>query len=174
MKIITRKEALRLGLLRYFTGNPCYRGHKSERSVSSRGCLECHRIDMGIRQFENPEKAREIDKRCRDNNPLSKERHLKENHTSEQWRQKLDYFTEKNQERRELAIGSLTVGIRQILYNKQKGLCNGCGKPLQDSHIDHILAISRGGTNTDDNVQLLCPNCNLSKGVKTMKEWKGI
>lgn len=31
----------------------------------------------------------------------------------------------------------------------------------------------RGGTNTDGNVQLLCPTCNLSKGVKTMKEWKG-
>lgn len=28
--------------------------------------------------------------------------------------------------------------------------------------------------NIDTNVQLLCPYCNLSKGSKTMNEWKGI
>ena len=43
-----------------------------------------------------------------------------------------------------------------------------------DAHIDHILPLSRGGENVDDNAQLLCPYCNLSKGSKTMEEWKGI
>lgn len=69
--------------------------------------------------------------------------------------------------RRKLAGGKLSQGIVQILTNKQQGLCAGCGKPLNgDYHIDHIHPISKGGANTDDNVQLLHSRCNLIKSAK--------
>lgn len=38
---IGRKEAIALGLKRYFTGKPCKNGHTAERLVSNMGCLEC-------------------------------------------------------------------------------------------------------------------------------------
>jgi 5-methylcytosine-specific restriction endonuclease McrA len=38
-------------------------------------------------------------------------------------------------------------------------------------HIDHIKAISRGGSNRASNLQLLCRRCNLAKGAKSMREW---
>lgn len=41
MQIVTLSEARRAGLVRYFTGTPCKRGHVAERSVSSRTCLRC-------------------------------------------------------------------------------------------------------------------------------------
>ena len=41
MKTITRKEAIKEGLVRYYTGKPCKRGHKSERYVSGSACVEC-------------------------------------------------------------------------------------------------------------------------------------
>ncbi len=41
MKIIDRKEAKSLGLLRYFTGKPCEAGHLAERFASSGGCTVC-------------------------------------------------------------------------------------------------------------------------------------
>jgi hypothetical protein len=41
MEIIDRKTALDLGLTRYFTGEPCLRGHIVEWYVSGPGCLEC-------------------------------------------------------------------------------------------------------------------------------------
>lgn len=44
IQIITRKEAKAQGLKTYFTGNPCKRGHNSQRYTSSRGCVECLRI----------------------------------------------------------------------------------------------------------------------------------
>ena len=41
MKIISRKEAKKKGLKRYFTGEPCIRNHISERGVAGKNCLEC-------------------------------------------------------------------------------------------------------------------------------------
>lgn len=41
MKLITRKEARAIGSQRYFTGQPCPRGHVAERYVSTMGCVAC-------------------------------------------------------------------------------------------------------------------------------------
>lgn len=63
------------------------------------------------------------------------------------------------------------------VYNKFDGVCCGCGKHLDfdcsvvaDDYpsIDHITPISRGGTHTWNNVQLLCRLCNAKKGAKIM------
>lgn len=43
-EIISRAEAIRRGLKRYFTGKPCPKGHISERRVQSFGCYACERI----------------------------------------------------------------------------------------------------------------------------------
>ena len=63
---------------------------------------------------------------------------------------------------------------RHRLYGEQEGVCNGC-----DTHflfrvmeVDHILPLSRGGTDHPNNLQVLCPGCNRSKGDKTMAEWR--
>lgn len=51
--------------------------------------------------------------------------------------------------------------------------CVACGF-TQDLHVDHIVPLSRGGTNDLENLQMLCSRCNLSKGAKTMEEWEGV
>lgn len=40
--LITKKEAIKLGLKRFNTGSPCFKGHLSERLVSSGACIECN------------------------------------------------------------------------------------------------------------------------------------
>ena len=39
--IVTREEALALGLNKYFTGNPCKRGHVAFRYLPGNSCSEC-------------------------------------------------------------------------------------------------------------------------------------
>lgn len=41
MEIITRLDAARAGLKRYYTGKVCKHGHDSERYVYNGHCVEC-------------------------------------------------------------------------------------------------------------------------------------
>jgi len=50
--------------------------------------------------------------------------------------------------------------------------CPGCGREkfFDDFDLDHIVPRSKGGLDTDDNLQLLCSACNRLKGSRTMSE----
>jgi hypothetical protein len=71
-----------------------------------------------------------------------------------------------NRRLRELG-GQLSTDLAKRLYKLQRGKCACCGLPLDDGyHLDHILPLALGGTNTDDNIQLLRPKCNFEKHAK--------
>lgn len=67
-----------------------------------------------------------------------------------------------------------SANIRHMLYGRQQGDCNGCETHFEFRHLtkDHAIPLSRGGTDTDDNLQLLCGHCNSLKGNGTMEELK--
>ena len=58
-QIVRRRQALAIGMTRYFTGKPCSVGHVSERYVSTRGCIQC----LAMKQQNN---ASIHNARCRD------------------------------------------------------------------------------------------------------------
>lgn len=66
------------------------------------------------------------------------------------------------------AEGSVSAGREGQLMRLQQGKCACCRVSLKETkhHIDHMTALSRGGTNDDSNLQLLCATCNLQKGAK--------
>ena len=76
-------------------------------------------------------------------------------------------------------VGRHTLKQVRALFAAQNGLCANdvCRKPLvvevgpDRFHEDHILAITLGGTDNIDNIQLLCPTCNLRKGNLSPEEW---
>ena len=55
---------------------------------------------------------------------------------------------------------------KHILFGKQEGVCGGCRSafPFRNFTIDHIVPQTKGGTNHQDNLQLLCGACNSLKG----------
>jgi 5-methylcytosine-specific restriction endonuclease McrA len=70
--------------------------------------------------------------------------------------------------------GKLSKNIAQLLLILQKGRCAcGCGASLKTTgyHMDHIMPIALGGTNTDNNIQLLTAKCNLRKSAKHPDDW---
>ncbi|MEW1550966.1 HNH endonuclease [Streptomyces tsukubensis] len=50
-----------------------------------------------------------------------------------------------------------------------KSRCAYCGALAQ--HLDHVVPLSKGGTDTENNMVPACIGCNLSKGAKTLAEW---
>lgn len=74
--------------------------------------------------------------------------------------------------------GSHTAEEILMLLANQVGLCAvpSCRIPLvldgpNKFHADHMVPLSRSGSNYIANIQLLCPTCNKSKGAKTMDEY---
>ncbi|HOM52356.1 MAG TPA: HNH endonuclease signature motif containing protein [Phycisphaerae bacterium] len=55
--------------------------------------------------------------------------------------------------------------VRQRVYQKYGGRCAECGSN-QYLEFDHIIPVTKGGSNSEQNVQLLCRRCNLKKSDK--------
>ena len=64
--------------------------------------------------------------------------------------------------------GKLSKGLADKLFKLQRGKCAcGCKQALGDNyHLDHIMPLALGGSNTDDNIQLLRQRCNNQKHAK--------
>jgi len=70
------------------------------------------------------------------------------------------------------AVGAFSGEDIKKILTAQGGKCVYCGvSVLEDRHIDHIIPLSRGGSNWPTNLQVLCPHCNLSKNAKTHEEF---
>ena len=80
----------------------------------------------------------------------------------------------RNERRRALKMNAKGIGIpfdEQAQLRRQKFRCYYCDCKLDKYHIDHIVPLSRGGTEYPDNKVLACPQCNLRKHDKMPHEW---
>ena len=58
--------------------------------------------------------------------------------------------------------------LKDDLFGKQHGLCASCNEDTRYNlmELDHIVPKSKGGSDKDNNFQLLCGYCNKKKGNK--------
>lgn len=159
-------------------------------------CNECRKVYLRARYANNAEKEKARCTKWRKENPekvkitaanwyvkaaekekkrLAKWRAANRQRTKESnaaWRRRNPEacrMKDNNRRAREQASGGvLSKGLAERLFDLQKGKCAcGCGLPLGDDfHRDHIMPLALGGTNTDDNIQLLKAGCNLQKSKK--------
>lgn len=59
--------------------------------------------------------------------------------------------------------------IKKAVLAFFRGLCYYCRKPAQV--VDHLIPLSRGGTNEVENLVAACHECNSKKGTKTPQEY---
>mgnify|MGYP005817144389 CR=1 FL=1 len=64
--------------------------------------------------------------------------------------------------------GNYTAKEWRDLLDKCGNKCLCCGRSDVKLTVDHIIPISKGGSNTIDNLQPLCLSCNDKKGAKTI------
>jgi len=58
----------------------------------------------------------------------------------------------------------IPADVMMFVWQRDKGRCVKCGGQ-EKLEYDHIIPISKGGSNTERNIQLLCEHCNRSKGA---------
>lgn len=59
----------------------------------------------------------------------------------------------------------------QAQLKRQRGKCYYCGCKLEKYHIEHVVPLSRGGSDRPENKVLSCPECNYRKKDKLPHEW---
>lgn len=143
-------------------------------------CKTCNRASRAKWYAANTEKAKAYDAKLYTDNPEKKKA------VSAKWRadnpEKLKAYSAKysasNSEIRRIHChnyrarkrtngGKLSRRLAERLYKFQRGKCACCGQPLGDDyHLDHIMPLALGGSNTDDNIQLLRQQCNNQKRAK--------
>lgn len=63
----------------------------------------------------------------------------------------------------------MTPKLRTKIKIRDNYTCKCCGRHMPDGfgvHIDHIIPISKGGLSVEENLQVLCIDCNLKKSNK--------
>lgn len=141
----SKEAAIYLDEKFYYEGKACdARGHFSKKRVSDNTCIAC--------TMENRE-------------------WYKENYKEE-----IRAVSNNRRARILEAGGTFTAKNITNMFENQNGECTGCLKSLIEFgyHVDHIMPISKGGSNWPDNLQLLCPECNLQKNAKLPEEWEKI
>lgn len=119
-----------------------YQTHKSER-------CEAHR------QWRNANRDK-----VRDSNRRSKKAHPEWGHVCDHNRRL----------RKQGAEGHFTASDLTRQRESQKSRCYYCGAKVKLT-IDHIIPLSRGGSNWPENIVLACGSCNSKKHSKLPHEW---
>ena len=183
--IVSLQEAREEGTARYYLGTPCSRGHIAERFTSSRACVVCQ--SEAVKRFARTEQARAARRRrqsaayTKDASRIkkkNKDQYAKNRAARILWqadwqRRNPDSVAARNSKRRSAAGSeSYTPADVSELMTYQSGRCFWCNQPFSKRfHVDHVMPLSRGGSNTAGNIVLACAPCNHSKGSKPPIQW---
>ncbi len=190
---ISKDEAKKLGLNKYFTGKPCKNGMISERRASTSNCL-CDICQSIVRD------KKRISYHKNKNNPKFKEKILNYTIMNKEKKREYDkkyYLSNKdriskrvmdlvsdNRDRRRVVVknydskrrsvksnGMETSDLRLFIEDSDK-VCFYCDKDCdKDFHVDHIIPLSKGGEHERYNLCISCPTCNLRKNSLDPEEF---
>lgn len=134
----------------------------------SRKCKKCACQQARTYYNEHREERREYDNS--EERVEAKKRHRMENR--ERYRQLAVVNAGRRRALELQAEGGYTQYDISQMYEQQQGMCCYCEVSLENTyHIEHIIPLSRGGSNWPDNIALSCASCNSRKGARTLMEF---
>lgn len=141
--------------------------HSEYRAANRERLLELNRKYCEINAVKQRERASEWVKQNPERAALQRKRYREEHP---------DIFRTSNRNRRtRKRQGKFTAADISRIFASQCGFCAepSCRADLNvvTYHIDHVVPLCLDGTNWPDNLQLLCPRCNLRKGRKHPVDW---
>lgn len=80
---------------------------------------------------------------------------------------------EYNQKYRDRPPAHVWRELREAIFSRDGYTCQYCGAYAVNLQCDHVIPISRGGSNDPENLVTACQRCNQSKHNKTPDEWRG-
>lgn len=134
-------------------------------------CKECNLNRNRQWKKDNPQKQYETNKKWRQSHSdKDKEYGLA---WARRNRDSVNAKKHRYRARKKNADGSYTLEQIQALYEAQNHRCYHCDIDLEvvGKSLDHLIPLSRGGSNNIDNLGWLCPGCNSSKRDKMPWEW---
>ncbi len=154
--------------------------NRARKEASRDLVLALNRKNQAAWRARNPDRSKAVDVIYRESNRSlinsrrksayadSPEKHRER---SIQWKKEHPEITRlhchNRRAREKCCDGRLSKGLAERLFTIQRGKCACCGSSIAEGyHLDHRMPLALYGPNTDDNIQLLCATCNLSKGAK--------
>lgn len=149
---------------------------RSGKSYPKGECKTCSKALVKKYARENPDKAREWDrKKYKKHKAKIRARHKKyyKRYAKENGH-KLSACRARRRARVRNAQGKLTSGDILRKYDLQGGRCYYCDVDLPGGYqVDHKIPLARGGSNWPANICVSCENCNYSKRDKDFWEFSG-
>ena len=127
-------------------------------------------IMLGRHQSEYQKEV--IRKRNKENNPAIKGKEhwwwkggISSNKEYRDWQKHLHYYRKKS------AFGNHTFEEWELLKKQYNYICPKCGRKEPEIKLgeDHIIPLSKGGSNNIENIQPLCRSCNCKKHTEIIR-----
>lgn len=174
--VISREDARAKGLILFFTGTPCRRGHICERYVKAYTCVECSQLPQRKATVKAYDAANYLEKRKPYHKEWRTKNRKRHNELGRRWAknnpQKHATVARRRRARVRKLSGSHTAQDIFALLEKQKGKCANCFCEVGTKYdVDHIVPVAKSGSDGVDNLQILCVSCNRKKNAKDPFVW---